>query len=401
MHLKKIIIVLFSIILLLSCNHHILKSGKIEFKNVLVEIPFEYRLGLPIIQVNINGNNYDFLFDTGAINVISSELAGELNLKSASHIIVRDSQGAKSVLKNTKLDSLKIGDARFYNIKAIVADLNKSTDISCLHIDGIIGSDLMKMAIWQIDFEKQIISITNNKELLQIDVNAQIIPFRSNSAGKQLVDIIINNITEKNITFDTGSNGGITCSKKTYTKLLKEDSQLNKNYGFGSNTSGIYGQEKLDSIFYIIPSTCKMGDLNINNQIIEFKEIGSRTIGTEFLKNYTVIIDWHCKEITLIEKNKVEINSDYSFGFKVSLESNKIYVKYIINNSSVAQQGLKLGDQIIEINSTDYREVSKDDYCTILSNGVFTNSDILSVKVLKDDKEIGFKFVKTRVLQLE
>ena len=80
---KKIIIALL-ILPLLSCSHLILKSGKIEMKETHIKIPFEYSLGLPIIQVSINGKSYDFLFDTGAINIISEEMASELNVKTIS-----------------------------------------------------------------------------------------------------------------------------------------------------------------------------------------------------------------------------------------------------------------------------------------------------------------------------
>jgi len=58
-----------------------MRSGDITFKKEVTEIPFEYRLGLPIINVTINGESYDFLFDTGASNIISQELAKKINAK--------------------------------------------------------------------------------------------------------------------------------------------------------------------------------------------------------------------------------------------------------------------------------------------------------------------------------
>ena len=81
MDLKKIITLIIILPLLSGCHHFIMRSGDITFKKEVTEIPFEYRLGLPIINVTINGESYDFLFDTGASNIISQELSKKINAK--------------------------------------------------------------------------------------------------------------------------------------------------------------------------------------------------------------------------------------------------------------------------------------------------------------------------------
>ena len=400
MKLQKIITALILLPLFASCNNFLLKNGEIELRESLTEIPFEYRLGLPIIQVNINGKSYDFLFDTGAINIISEELASELDLKTISVQPTRDSQGKRSMLKTVKLDSIQLGTAYFMKTAAIVADLNKSIDISCLHIDGIIGSNLMKMAVWQIDYQNQLITITNSKEALDIPDNSKIIPFETSSIGKQYIDIEINGVLEKHITFDTGSNGGIVCSKSTYNKLLKTDSQLKSYFGFGSNSSGLYGNGSTDSLFYVRPDSVKIGNLNIDNQIVKFKKKGSRIIGNEFLKNYRIILNWDNQEITMIEENDAVIDPINTFGFKVFMDSDKLFVKYIFNNSSADLHGIKLNDQIIKINDIDYTDTEKNCYCEIIEKGVLSECDTISISILRKNKKLNFTLNRTTFIKM-
>ncbi|OFX83426.1 MAG: hypothetical protein A2W99_12550 [Bacteroidetes bacterium GWF2_33_16] len=369
--------------------------------NSISKIPFEYRLGLPIIKVSINGKSYDFLFDTGAINVISEELSKIPGINTSFIKIVRDSQGAKSKLKSVKIDSILIGNAAFSNISAVVADLSKSVEISCLHIDGIIGSDLMKLAIWQIDYENQLITCTKDKSLLEIPKKHNTIKFKTTSTGKQYVDIILENQVEKSLTFDTGSNGGYSCSKKTYKKLVKNNSILIKNLGYGSKNSGLYGRENPDTTFYVLINDFEIGNLALKNIPVQFKQNGSRTIGNEFLKNYRVIIDWKAREIILIPNHNKEYDFSRwkSFGFSPYLEDNKFFVGFIVKGSSADEQGLKLGDQIIEINSYDYSRVPLEDYCDFISNSIFSESDSISISILRENKVLNMSLFNNPILK--
>lgn len=396
--MKKIITLALSILLFSSCNHFIMKSGSVEIQESKSEIPVEFRLGLPIIQVNINGKSYDFLFDTGAINVISEKLYKELDLKTRSRQIIRDSQKKKSVLRTVKLDTIFIGENKFIETGAIVADLNQSVVISCLNIDGIIGSNLMKLAYWEIDYKNQKLSISNNKNIFKIPEKADIMNFKTSSTGKVYIDVTINGITETNVTFDTGSNSGINCSKRTFNKLEKSNLISHSNYGYGSNMSGLYGAGSHDTTFYMISDTLKVNEIICDNQIIQFKQKGSSTIGNEFLRNYRIIMDWNNNEISLIKDENIELDSMSNFGFKSHLKNNQLFVKYIFNNSSAQKEGLQIGDHILKIDDNDYSKTEKNCFCNIIENGFSPEKDSIKVTVLRNEQEINFNLVRNTIL---
>src|SRR4051794_32050035 len=57
------------------------KRGNIRQENFKIEVPFEMRLGLLVLKVEIHGKTYDFILDTGAPNAISKDAAQEIGLK--------------------------------------------------------------------------------------------------------------------------------------------------------------------------------------------------------------------------------------------------------------------------------------------------------------------------------
>ncbi|NRA50615.1 MAG: clan AA aspartic protease, partial [Phaeodactylibacter sp.] len=221
------IILFVTLIALASCSTvktiKLMKSGEVAQEDFFQEIPFEYRLGLVIIEVTIAGDNYNFLVDTGAPNLVSKELAEKLGLANVSEQKVGDSQGKKASLGFVQIDEVRIGNLSFRQTGAAVADLNQSQEIGCMEIDGFIGANLMRKAIWKIDYEHQIITITDKAEQLNIPDNALRIPFYTVMTGSPIVDVSLNKQVKANGTIlDMGSSGDITLPRKNLDKLKKQ-----------------------------------------------------------------------------------------------------------------------------------------------------------------------------------
>lgn len=135
--MKKILLsTLTTLLLLTGCSTiktiKLMKSGEVEQKEFNVKIPFEYRLGLIILRVDIASKEYDFVLDTGAPSVISKELAKKLDLSNITEQKVGDSQGEDSNLGFTKIEKLSISNINFLNTGAVIADLNQSQEVGCL-----------------------------------------------------------------------------------------------------------------------------------------------------------------------------------------------------------------------------------------------------------------------------
>ena len=402
--MKKILLLAFTgLLFLTSCSTiktiKLMKSGEIEQEEFNVKIPFEYRLGLIILKVTISGEAYDFLLDTGAPNVISKELAQKLELSNIFEQQVVDSQNEEANLGFLFIEKLGIGGINFLNTGAAVADLKQSKELGCFQIDGFIGSNLMRKAVWKFDYQNQIITISNSVASLNISESSEKIPFLTQITGIPIIDITLNDVKEKNVIVDLGSNGDISLSKKTFNKLVDTDPTISRTVSFGSSSSGLYGIGAKDSIQHALISNISFGDVALKNTVVEFTNESVSTIGTNYFKNHDLIINWFDKEIILTKKKEYDYSSLTSYGFSFNNKNDSLIVSGIYNNSSAENAGLKINDIILKIDTIEYGGLTSNDWCYIVENGLFNdrNSNI-TVIVLRQNEELIFNLEKTKLL---
>src|SRR5690606_34040014 len=258
----------------------------------VVEVPFTLENGLIIIPVTIEGETYRFLFDTGAPNVISTELSSKLTTKRKRSFRTSDSQGNQTILDYVSLPKIEIQGASFINMTAAVADLKKTDAIACLGIDGLIGANLMRKASWQIDNLNRVLRIAFNFEKLHLPEGSFVIPFSTEVTGTPVLHLKIGNTDIKKIQMDTGSVGSITTDMDSYKSVLMHETVLAKRSSYGVSSVGLFGTAVNDSIFQLEVQQITLGDLVLENQIVEFKQAIISLLGMAFLKNFLVTIDW-------------------------------------------------------------------------------------------------------------
>lgn len=375
----------------------LLNKGTVEQKEYNIQIPFEYNLGLIFIDVEINGNNYKFMLDSGSSNVISKDLAEKLNLKSNNKNNLEDSQGVSSTFDFVVIDNIGVGELNYLNTGAAVIDLDTSDDIACLNIDGLIGANLMKKSIWKIDYQTKMIQISDNISSFEIPSGNKRIPIFTEFTGSPIIDVVIDKVEEKNVIVDLGSNGGFSLSMETYTSLLNNNPNIVKTSSYGLSSSALSENELTKTNFYeVLPNTISFGEVSIKNTLINFSEDDHvSTIGSEFLENFDVIINWLDYEVILVKKKELNKPEASSYGFTYRYNSNHIAIDKILNNSDAEKAGLKINDRIIRVNNVFFDEVLSSDWCNILQNGLFDeNSDILELIILREDKELAFNLTK-------
>jgi predicted aspartyl protease len=401
---SSVLLILTGLMLMTSCG--ILKQvkfitkGRVAQKEFVVKVPFEYRFGLIVIKVSIDGKEYDFIFDTGsAYNVISEELAEKLGIESDSKNKIVDSQGQSSKLSRVTIGKANIGGINFLNTGAVVSNLKPLNEIGCFRIDGLIGANLMRKAVWKIDVVNQILTITNSVDSLDIPESNYKIHFNPTLPGNPFIDIKLNNLVIKHVEIDLGSSGDISLNEDDLRKLLKSDSSISHIFSYGISSFGLYGISKFDSIYYAVVNDFTMGDVSFKNTIVSFKKNGLSTIGNKLFKNFDLILDWSAKEITMIQKKNYEYSSLSAFGFSYTTKENKLFVVQLFEKSQAYKDGLRLDDQIIKVGETSYDTISFEQWCSIAENGLFGKDDTeITIKVLRDTKELTFNLKKEKLL---
>jgi len=361
------------------------RSGSVSQSAFKTEVAFEMRYGLIVLKVEIHGKEYDFLLDTGAPNIISKELALQLGIKAAGTGKAGDSQGGSRRLEFAAIDSIGIGDLQFLNTGAAIADLKQTNEIPCFKVDGMIGSNLMRKAIWQFDYERHIITITSNRDSLSIPSNAQTIKFHTDIVGVPLIDVQMNGQTEQNVIVDLGSNRDFFSSTKTLEKL-KEGGLRTDIYSYGYGATGLFGKGKPDTTWNALIGSIMLDSLKLSNLVVSFCENKPKTIGTNFFKNYRLVIDWSSGELSMIPIRPYDNTSQKEFNFSLFLKDKQVFIGSLLSVGNKVVDGPQLGDQVLEIDGEDYRSCSGERWCTMLSRRFENTTEEISLLVKRGDR---------------
>lgn len=122
----------------------------------IVTLPVRLHDGyLIVIGASIGGlNGLHFIIDTGSsCTVLREDLAKSLDLKSR-----RSKQtvfGKEHYFKEAHLPSLEIGPLRFENVRIQLAKLDLSKFSKQVHVEGLIGLNILKSVPTEIDYERQ------------------------------------------------------------------------------------------------------------------------------------------------------------------------------------------------------------------------------------------------------
>jgi predicted aspartyl protease len=400
--------IILSILILLflggGCRPRVVKiftDGSVQEEPFTATVPFQSKAGIMIIEATINGVKGEFLFDTGAPNVVSRELAEKLGLKTLTKGRVTDSGGNRtSDNPHVSLNEVEIGGVKFQNIGAVVLELSGSDVFRCLDFDGIIGANLMRRAYWKIDSENQTISLSSDLETLKRDSTYKVIPFGMKFTGTPVIDIVLNQVELKNMVFDTGSNGDMKFPG-VYLEKLKEGKDVSVVRSYGAATYGVGGMAPQDTTFHALIDSIRMGNLLLEKKVVNFQmNEDADIIGMEFLKNFEILLDWNRKEILMKPIHDYEYTRVETFGLGVNLADGEVLVG-LLYNGSPAEQNLKIGDRILRANEYDFREQWSDVICDALIRRAFVQDDKDEIELVIDREGQEMTVILSKAVLLE
>jgi hypothetical protein len=375
-----------------------MQEGSVEQEQFNATVPFEFRAGIPVMQVEVNGEKGWFLFDTGAPNVISKEFAARLNLQAEAKGRINDS-GGNSTTGNDyiSLDKFTIGGVSFLNTGGVVQDLRASDIFKCLNIDGIIGANLMRQAFWKLDYTKETISLSSHINDFALDSTYMSMPFDVKFTGTPIVDIELAELTVKKMIFDTGSNGHFSMPLVSL-KALQDTIEVKTTWELGATSYGVGGKALSDTIFYAVIDTMHLGEISVPNNVVAFAE-HSDNFGNEFFKNYDVILDWDSRQIYMREVSPYDNSVLETHGFGVNLTGGQMLVGSIFAGSS-ADGKLEIDDQIIRIDEYLFDPAPEGLICELVNSREikFRERDSIQTTVKRGEETITFELERMKLL---
>ncbi|PRP67464.1 retropepsin-like aspartic protease [Nonlabens agnitus] len=309
MKIVRVFICFAIIILINSCAvnkaEKYLKQGKTVQENFKETFPFEIKNGFIIVQAKIKDEDYDFILDTGSSNVISKKFAESLNLEIIGRENIYDVYNKSQLKEYCRIDTIQIGGIEFVETIGAILDFNSVPTWSSMNISGFIGSNLMQHAIWDIDFKKGQITITDDE--LKLNLPKQTIENKLfvGYAGIPSIACKINNERVWNFTVDLGFNGGIVIPFSEFEKQIEDGKITEFKKSITNGVIGIYGAEDLSRQSYKgIINEIEFGNSALGEEKVYSEKYLEHLFGLDFFKNYRTVINWDDKKIKLIESQE-------------------------------------------------------------------------------------------------
>ena len=230
-------------------------------------LPIEYIKDKMILPVRINGKVRRFIFDTGALTVISESLFQEMDYavmgKDHFHDIHRNRDS--SLLVRTGV--MKMGNIPFNQVPAIVYDL-ESLPWSCFQIDGIIGSNMLRNAAIQVDLRNRWFILAD--DALRLNDNLQHARrMRLDRQSSPHVHVRFDADHQGFFLLDSGHDGFINVNREEFYDMKDQLPLQLRRQGYGSEKMGLIGPGENNRVYRIELDSMLISGRNMHHPQLE------------------------------------------------------------------------------------------------------------------------------------
>ena len=380
-------------------------------------IPFELVSNLIILKVEVNGMDLNMVFDTGVKQTILINLKSldSLNLKNVKKRLFTGIGKKRNLVEGLSSPHNKINlqnqisntDALIYIITG--AEFHFSENIG-VNINGLIGGDLVKDYIVQIDYKRKHLHFYKHQNINQrllkkyrkysiqiIRGQPYIYTFLQTTKKTQRVDSL-------NLLIDTGNSNAVWIFNRQKIKLPVNQKTVTDYFGLGFSGEITGDRAKiykfgLDKKFRFKQVYIGLPDSIYFKNIIQNHAFDG-LLGNEVLRRFFIIFDYRNQAIYLkkyrksyrepflfndtgmylaydgkipvklkklvtnfeseTEANVINIYQENTFVYRYQMVD-RIIINYIRKNSPADRAGLMAGDILLKINSKDVYQYRLDE----------------------------------------
>lgn len=344
----KIKILLFFIVISsnIFAQSNLLKEGVISQKNYFIALDFTIYKGKIIIPVEIAGKEYRFLFDTGAPNMLNSNIFKLSN--KIGNLKISDSNKNQQNLMIVNVPLFRISSIEFKNFNFLEYDISKNFAFNCLNIDGIIGSNSFRNSIIKIDYLNKKIYITDKIQNLSPKVKGK----KMKLVGEQNAPYLEITLAGKkkvyeDVLFDTGFNNFYVQSNRAFNIFKNENILENVITKKAMLAVSLFGSDNIsEKSIFTIP-TLNLSSVDFINITAYTSDDNNSKFGTDLLNYGNITLDFQkSKYYFESTQQKIDLKKNYPL-FAPSFYNGKFIVGMVINNE--LENKINVGDEIISI----------------------------------------------------
>ncbi|MBL0014621.1 MAG: hypothetical protein IPP30_13250 [Flavobacterium sp.] len=313
----------------------------------------------PLLDLNIDGFDTNFLFDTGATRsvLIDSTVVPNFRIKKTSSFGSVKGADNKKIVK--RLLTVQLNSSLFESNTKVLSFVTMPAS-RCQqptrNYSGILGLDVFfenKLSM-QLDFTNQKICNINDSQLNQslADYPYQLI--KSKCKWNQIFIYLTIEDKEYKFLLDTGYTGNIILPFDEKRKFRNNKKLVLEGSLFQTISSYTHGQEIVYEKMQI-----EFAGQHFESKVNVSTSIKAQNIGIDFIKAFDWLIDYNHNKV-YVKRNQNAIESNFNRKVMYYAKVNKEKLEIVVKEKS--QTKFKVGDQIISING---QKVSEENQCEL------------------------------------
>lgn len=315
-------------------------------------IPFKLINNHIYMEVRLNGRPYEFLFDTGGLNVITPTVAKELGLK-AEGAVQTQGVGEKSEDAGfTTVSRMEVGAAWLERQTFVVLPLESFSSIEGRPITGIVGYEIFKRFVVETDYENGRVTLIEPKDFVYRGPGIRVAMTLNERIPE--VDGDIDGIPGK-FTLDTGSRSTLDLS----TPFVQKHNLVAR---FGAKYQGVTGWGVGGPVrsWIVRAKRFAMGGAVVDQPVVELSQTKSGAmsdayvagnVGAGVLAKFNIVWDYPRHQVFFAKNRNYEKRDVFDrAGFWANENGNTFEVIDVIAGAPAEAAGLKLGDRILVVN---------------------------------------------------
>ena len=326
-----------------------------------VEVPFKIGEHALIVDATVNGKPVSLMFDTGfagAVDIVNSINVGEPSGK----MTLRDFVGQLEV-PTVKIKTLKLGQKKIDpdGMLAVMSPPEDYSFIYGLHCDGIMGLEVIKNNITEINFEHQkfifyppTFDISARKPDNTKTFLTKMLPVGANSIE---MSVKAPNGQSLHMALDTGNSFYATSHRDSLERVglwqVGKDPKFTNMSGVASGPVVSWDKQMKGMTVFGVPVASSIWDIiDLPSSTADF----DGTVGFDFLRNFNIIIDYSRRRVWLENwTGNTENSPPGELGISAIYDNlnKKVRIYNVSPNSPGDVAGVKRGDELLSVDATD------------------------------------------------
>lgn len=348
------------LLLLFSCVFFL--SGKTQ-QHVESVMPYRLVGGKMIVDMKMNGQIRSFIFDTGGQTALTEEVCKELALPGYDSKKITDANGKEGEYKRVLIHELVDTEMKFTfeGVPAIV--IPSPSPFACFQADGLIGSDLLRYLIVEIDGKTKTIKLIATQKNLTPSLR-KMLPF-AQSGFMPVIHLQMGAGNSVSALFDTGCSGFLNLKKTDYELLREHNAVCVVDQGYGEGAIALGGMPTVDTLYRVKTPQVSIGASRFSNVFTEISTPPFTLLGVKVLEYGKVTIDYPRSRLYFepYEEKTQDLSSSYH-DIGLSVKNGDLIVSAIWSGMAGC---IDLGDKVAKIND---KPVRKYDFCESIINGI-------------------------------